>query len=107
MNSRLPVLALLILSTPLFSQTPLVGEMVRENYVDRIESLRDKVNAAQLELGKLEGERLDASNDFTRANAPNFNFAHYEAQMRSLNNQIEAERSLKAARHAGIPHATD
>ncbi len=69
MNSRLPALALLILSIPIFSQAQSPGGTARENYVDRIADLRDHINSAQLELGKLEGARLDASNEFMRANA--------------------------------------
>jgi hypothetical protein len=90
---------------------------IDKHYLDRIATLRDQINSAQLELGKLEGDRLEAGNGFTRADTPNF--ARYEAQMYSLNDQIEAKRSLitnlkarledarEAARRAGVPKSAD
>jgi chromosome segregation ATPase len=87
---------------------------VDRRYLERIAGLREQLNAALIERGRLEGERLDASSEFARESAPNL--ASYEAQMRSLSNQIVAERKLiadlkarladagEAARHAGVPH---
>ncbi|MGC2211233.1 MAG: hypothetical protein WA532_14085 [Candidatus Korobacteraceae bacterium] len=85
-------------------------------YLNRIDGLRDQMNAAQLELGRLEGDRLDVYNDSTNAYSPNV--AQDEVLMSSLTDQIEAQRTLIAnlkaqlkemreeARHAGVRHPT-
>jgi hypothetical protein len=86
---------------------------INKLYVDRIASLRGQINRAQLELGQLEVDRLEASSEFARTPP---NFVRYEAQMYSFNDRIETQRGLiaslkaklndarEAARRAGVPH---
>ena len=91
---------------------PGLGE-IDKRYLDRIAALRGRINSAQLELGQLEVDRLEASSEFARTPP---NVVRYEAQMNSFHDQIETQRgsiaSLKAqlkdaqeaARQAGVPH---
>jgi len=79
-------------------QTQRRTDEINKYYQSRIDSLRDQLNAEQLELGKLEGDRLDAYNDITSADntgrltsANSLNLAQYDTRMDSLNDQIDAK----------------
>jgi hypothetical protein len=92
---------------------------INKRYLDRIATLRDQINTAQLLLTKLQSQQIDNTNEFKRTVAMSPTLGEYEAQQRSFIEQIEAQRSLiaslntqledarEAARHAGVPHALD
>jgi phage host-nuclease inhibitor protein Gam len=92
---------------------------INKRYLDRIATLHDQINTAQLLLTKLQAQQIDNTNEFKRTVAMSPTLGEYEAQQRSFIEQIEAQRSLitslntqledarEAARHAGVPHASD
>jgi hypothetical protein len=92
---------------------------INQRYLDRIAAVRVRLNAAQLELAKLQRDQVESTNEFTRTLGVSPNPGTYDQQQRLFIQQIEAQRNLinslnsqledakELARHAGVPHATD
>jgi hypothetical protein len=94
---------------------------INKVYKDQIASLRDQINNAQVEIGKLQGDYENRWNIPQRYPPSEIHFRDMQALY--FNNQvselIEAQRRLivslnsqlekvqEEARHAGVPHATD
>jgi hypothetical protein len=88
-------------------------------YLDRIATLRQQFNAAQTELAKLQVAQVESTNNFQRTLGVSPNPSTYTQQQSLFNEQIEVQRNLihslnsqledayEAARHAGVPHASD
>jgi chemotaxis protein histidine kinase CheA len=88
-------------------------------YLDRIAALRQQLGTAQVELAKLQQLQLDSTYAFQRTLGVSPFPGEYEQQQRTFNEKIEAQRNLiaalnsqledayEAARHAGVPHASD
>jgi hypothetical protein len=95
------------------------SDEINKVYLDRIAALRTQMNAARVELAKLQLAQVESTNDFHRTAGASPNIATYEDQQRQFNEQIEAQHNLidslkgqledaqEAARHAGVPHAYD
>lgn len=95
------------------------SEEINKTYLDRIAAVRTQLGTAQQELARLQRDQIESSNDFQRSYGTAPTVGAYEAQQRLFNEQIEAHRALisslksqledaeEAARHAGVPHATD
>jgi hypothetical protein len=95
------------------------SEEINKRYTDRIEALHQQINAAQIQLTKLQTQQVDNTNSFKRTAGMSPTLNEYEAQQRSFDEQIAAQRELitslnsqledarEAARHAGVPHALD
>lgn len=92
---------------------------INQTYLDRIATLRTQLNAAQLELAKLQRDQVESTNEFRQSAGAYPNLGTYEQQQRLLIEQMEAQRNLiqslnsqledteESARHAGVPHASD
>jgi hypothetical protein len=92
---------------------------INKQYIDRIAHVRERINAAQQDLAKLQRDQIESTNDFRRSVGTAPTISEYQAQQRAFNEQIEDHRKLltdlnsqledarEAARHAGVPHATD
>ena len=92
---------------------------INKQYTDRIAKLRERINAARQELAKLQRDQIESTNDFRRSVGTAPSVPEYQAQQREFDEQIENHRKLitdlnsqledarEAARHAGVPHATD
>jgi uncharacterized protein YukE len=95
------------------------SDEINKRYIERIAALHGQINTAQLLLTKLQTQQIDNTNEFKRTAAMSPTYSEYESQQREFNTQIEAQKSLitslnsqldearEAARHAGVPHATD
>ena len=94
-------------------------EEINKRYIDRITVIRDQINTAKLQLAKLTAEEIEYTNQFHRYSGTNPTILDYQQHEREINDQMEAQRTLittlgsqledakEAARHAGVPHATD
>jgi hypothetical protein len=92
---------------------------INQKYVDQIATLREQINTAQLYLVKLQTDQAQSTNDFRRSVGGLPSIATYEQEQRAFIDQIDAQNKLisslksqledaqEAARHAGVPHATD
>lgn len=88
-------------------------------YLDRIAALRQQLKTAEVELAKLQQSQLDSSYAFQRTLGVSPSPGEYEQQQRTFNAQIYTQRNLigslnsqledayEAARHAGVPHASN
>jgi len=95
------------------------SEELNKVYRDRIASIRAQISTAQQELARLERDQVESSNDFQRSAGTAPSIGTYEAQQRFFNEQIATQRSAittlnsqledaeEAARHAGVPHASE
>ncbi len=94
-------------------------EEINRVYLDRIAAIRAQINTAQQEMAKLQLDQVESTNSFQRTLGVSPNVSTYQEQQRFFSEQIEARRQLignltaqledaqEAARHAGVPHATD
>jgi hypothetical protein len=94
-------------------------EEINKVYRDRIAAIRTQIYTAQQELATIQRDQIVSSNDFQRSYGTAPNVGAYDAQQRLFNEQIEAHRTSintlnsqledaeEAARHAGVPHASD
>ncbi len=94
-------------------------EEINKVYLDRIAAIRTQINTAQQEMAKLQLDQVESINSFQRTLGVSPNVSTYQEQQRFFSEQIEARRQLisnltaqledaqEAARHAGVPHATD
>jgi hypothetical protein len=95
------------------------SEEINKVYRDRIAGLRSQIAAEQQELARLQRDQVESANQFQRSYGTAPNVGTYEAQQRLFSEQLEAHRTSistlnaqlddaqEAARHAGVPHATD
>jgi len=102
------------------------ADAINQRYMERIATLRGQLNDAQAELVRLKKAEIDIANEYRKEVAPDTTgyvppdaTAYYNTQMRacisaianlnglitSLNAQLADVQ--EAARHAGVPHATD
>lgn len=92
---------------------------INQHYLDRIAAVRAQINTAQLELMKLQKDRMDSTNAYQQTLGVSPPPYAYEQQQRALIEQMEAHRELilslnsqledaeESARHAGVPHPSD
>ncbi len=95
------------------------SEELNKVYRDRIAAIRAQIGAAQQDLARLERDQVESSNDFQRSAGTAPSIGTYEAQQRFFNEQIATQRNAiitlnsqmedaqEAARHAGVPHASE
>jgi hypothetical protein len=72
-----------------------------------------------MQLAKLQSDQINSTNEFKRTAGMSPTLNEYEAQQREFIEHIEAQKTLitslngqledarEAARHAGVPHASD
>jgi len=101
------------------SETDIRTEEINNRYLDRIAAIRKQLATAQQELARLQQEQTETILAYRRSLYTFPNPEVYENQQRSFNEQIETQSDLvtsltsqledaqEAARHAGVPHATD
>jgi hypothetical protein len=92
---------------------------INQHYLDRIAAIRSQIAAAQQEIARRQRDQVESTNQFQRTSGTNPSIPEYQQQQRLFGEQIEAQRNLivsltsqlddaqEAARHAGVPHATD
>lgn len=95
------------------------SDELNKRYTDRITAIHEQINAAQMQLAKLQSAQIYSTNEFKRTAGMSPTLNEYEAQQREFLEQIEAQKTLiaslngqledarEAARHAGVPHASD
>jgi chromosome segregation ATPase len=95
------------------------SDELNKRYTDRITAIHEQINAAQMQLAKLQSEQINSTNEFKRTAGMSPTLNEYEVQQREFIEQIEAQKTLitslngqledarEAARHAGVPHASD
>jgi len=101
------------------SETDIRTEEINNRYLGRIATIRKDLTAAQQELARLQQEQAETVLAYRRSLYTFPNPEVYENQQRSFNEQIKTQSDLvisltsqledaqEAARHAGVPHATD
>ena len=101
------------------SETDIRTEEINNRYLDRIAAIRKQLTTAQQELARLQQEQTENILAYRRSLYTFPNPEVYENQQRSFNEQIKTQSDLitsltsqledaqEAARHAGVPHATD
>lgn len=94
-------------------------QAINQKYLDRIAELHEKIDSAQKETARLQRDQVESTNEFRISVGSNPSIAEYEQQQRLFSEQIDAQQTLlislkaqledakEAARHAGVPHATD
>jgi hypothetical protein len=92
---------------------------INQHYLDRIAAIRSEIAAAQQQIAQLQLDQVESTNQFQRTSGTTPSIPEYQQQQRLFGEQIEAQRNLivsltsqledaqEAARHAGVPHATD
>ena len=92
---------------------------INQGYTDKIAGLRKQISTAQSDLEKLQRDQAESSFQFQRTLGVSPTPGAYEQQQRLFTTQIEEQRNRitslnsqledaqEAARHAGVPHATD
>lgn len=95
------------------------SEEIDRVYLDRIAALRTQISTAQQEMAKLQVDQVESTNNYRRTLGVSPNAGTYAEEQRLFTEQIEAHRDLinnlssqlqdaqEAARHAGVPHASD
>jgi uncharacterized protein YukE len=90
-----------------------------QRYIDRIAAVQTDIASAQKELARLQRDQMESTNQFRRSNGTAPSVYEYQTQQRQYQQQIEEQQRLlvnlsqkldearEAARHAGVPHATD
>lgn len=101
------------------SETDIRTEEINNRYLDRIAEIRKQLTTAQQELARLQQEQTETILAYRRSLYTFPNPEVYENQQRSFTEQIKTQSELvtsltsqledaqEAARHAGVPHATD
>jgi DNA repair exonuclease SbcCD ATPase subunit len=101
------------------SETDKRSREINQKYLDRIAQLKEKISAAQAEIDKLQRRQVESAIDYRRSEGTSPSAPLYAEEQRTLAEQIESQRTLieslnsqledakEAARHAGVPHATD
>ena len=92
---------------------------VNKEYIGRIEKIRKEIKKNQDEVARLQHGQIKATYQFRTTNEISPSVYQYQQQMKSFGEQIKAAReklvslqsqlddAQEAARHAGVPHATD
>lgn len=92
---------------------------INKSYTDKIAGLRTQINTAQSDLAKLQRDQVESTLQFQRTLGVSPTPGGYEEQQRMFTTRIEETRNLitslnsqledarEAARHAGVPHASD
>jgi DNA repair exonuclease SbcCD ATPase subunit len=92
---------------------------INKQYLDRIAGIREQIQKAQQNLARLQRDQLESTNNFQRNVGTFPSIPEYQQQQRVFTEQIDATRdsittlnsqledAKEAARHAGVPHATD
>lgn len=92
---------------------------INKKYIDRIEKIRQQIQKNQDEVASLQRDQIQTTSQFRSTNGISPSIYQYQQQMRMFAKKLKAAReqlvSLKAqledaqdaARHAGVPHATD
>jgi hypothetical protein len=92
---------------------------INKVYLDRIAAVRAQIDGAQADLARLQRDQAESTIEFQRSVGTSPSIAEYEQQQRLFNEQIEVQRNLidslkarledaqEAARHAGVPRASD
>jgi hypothetical protein len=92
---------------------------INQHYLDRIADIRSQIAAAQQEIARLQRDQAESTNQFQHTSGTTPSIPEYQQQQRLFGEQLEAQRNLivsltsqlddaqEAARHAGVPHATD
>jgi hypothetical protein len=92
---------------------------INKQYLDKIAAVRTQLAAAQAEVGRLQRDQVESTNQFQRTSGTAPSILEYQEQQRMFTEQIEAQRNLivslnsqledaqESARHAGVRHATD
>jgi hypothetical protein len=95
------------------------SQEVNKRYLDKIADIRTKIKGAQDDLARLQRDEVESTSEFHRSAGAAPTVGAYEEQQRVLREQMETQRNLiqtlnveledaqEAARHAGVPHATD
>jgi len=95
------------------------SDELNKRYTDRITAIHEQINAAQMQLAKLQSDQINSTNEFKRTAGMSPTLNEYEAQQREFIEHIEAQKTLitslngqledarEAARHAGVQHASD
>lgn len=92
---------------------------INQQYLDRIAGIRKQIADAKQELERLQRDQVESAKTYRDSSGVSQSVYEYEAQQKTLTQQIDEQRNLinnlnsqledaqEAARHAGVPHATD
>ena len=92
---------------------------IKKQYLDRIAGIRKQIESAKQELERLQRDQIEGANQYRASSGASQPIYEYEAQQKTLTQQMDEQRSAitnlnsqledaqEAARHAGVPHATD
>jgi hypothetical protein len=92
---------------------------INQQYLGRIADLRAQIVTAQKTIEKLQQDQVESSFQFQRSSGTAPSIPEYQQQQTVLTEQMDAQRksiadlisqledAQEAARHAGVPHATD
>jgi len=95
------------------------AEEPNQQYIERINDIKKQIVAAQQEIARLQRDQIESTNLFRQSNATAPGTYEYQTQQRTLEQQIEEQQqrvvtlnqqledAKEAARHAGVPHASD
>jgi len=104
---------------PIMSETDKRIDEINHRYLDRIAELQKKIDIAQQEVARLQQEQAANTFEYRRTLGVFPNPGAYVDQQQSFNEQIKTQTDLitslssqledakEAARHAGVPHASD
>jgi uncharacterized protein YukE len=92
---------------------------INKPYLERIAAVREKISAAQQEIARLQRDQIESSNQYRGTSGTSVSVSEFQAQQQKIQQQIADQQKLigdlnqqlddarEAARHAGVPHATD
>jgi len=92
---------------------------INQQYLGKIAAIRAQIVTAQQTLAQLQRDQVESSFQFQRSSGTSPSILEYQQQQTLFNDQIEAQRksivdltsqledAQEAARHAGVPNATD
>jgi uncharacterized protein YukE len=104
---------------PIMSETDKRIDEINHRYLDRIAELQKKIDIAQQEVARLQQEQAANTFEYRRTLGVFPSPGAYVEQQQSFNEQIKTQTDLitslssqledakEAARHAGVPHASD
>jgi uncharacterized protein YukE len=104
---------------PAMSETDKRIDEINHRYLDRIAEIQKKINMAQAEVARLQQEQAANTFEYRRTLGVFPNPGAYVEQQQSFNEQIKTQTDLitslssqlddakEAARHAGVPNASD
>jgi hypothetical protein len=92
---------------------------INKGYIDQINLLHSQISDVRADIARLQRDQMESTTQFRRSNGMAPTAAEYDEQQRVFAEQIAAkekqipeletqlEDTKEAARHAGVPHATD